>query len=131
MKSTLKKPLYGQPCNGCGVCCLLEQCPISEQLFGPRALCPALEKADGGRLVCGLMVSAPTYIEGPPELAKLLGEAFGVMLGAGSGCDGVMGPEDRALADAEGTRVHDQAVAAMKGARPEVRHVITILTGRR
>ena len=30
------KPLPGTPCNGCGVCCLLEPCPLGVVLSGRR-----------------------------------------------------------------------------------------------
>lgn len=40
------KPKEGDPCNGCGVCCLSEQCPVSVEVFGNQELCPALEKTD-------------------------------------------------------------------------------------
>lgn len=30
------KPLEGAPCNGCGVCCLLEPCPLGVLLSGRR-----------------------------------------------------------------------------------------------
>ena len=30
------KPVLGAPCNGCGVCCLLEPCPLGVALSGTR-----------------------------------------------------------------------------------------------
>jgi hypothetical protein len=49
------KPPYGQPCNGCGQCCMNELCPLGNAVFkrwdGP---CPALE-SEGERYACGLV----------------------------------------------------------------------------
>lgn len=38
-----EKPAVGQPCNGCGVCCALETCPLARLRFWQRhGPCPAL-----------------------------------------------------------------------------------------
>jgi hypothetical protein len=38
------KPAYGQPCNGCGVCCLDEPCPVGVVVSRRRrGACVALE----------------------------------------------------------------------------------------
>ncbi|MBI3446272.1 MAG: hypothetical protein HY055_13170 [Magnetospirillum sp.] len=50
------KPEFGAPCNGCGVCCALELCPLGILRFGRIAgPCPALDW-DGERYVCGLLL---------------------------------------------------------------------------
>lgn len=37
------KPAWGAPCNGCGVCCLVQPCPIGMVLSGRRrGACAAL-----------------------------------------------------------------------------------------
>lgn len=37
------KPVWGAPCNGCGVCCLVEPCPLGVVLSGRRrGACQAL-----------------------------------------------------------------------------------------
>ena len=56
----LTKPKYGQTCNGCGLCCKTETCPIARlrylQIAGP---CPALLwDAQLGRYQCGILVRA-------------------------------------------------------------------------
>lgn len=51
-----KKPRYGSPCNGCGICCALQICQVGEMAFpGAKAPCPAL-KISGDRTVCELVV---------------------------------------------------------------------------
>lgn len=125
------KPLYGQPCNGCGLCCLMEQCPISVEVFGPSAVCPALESLPAGGFTCGLIARPRHYLEAKtPELADLMGETFGVMLGAGTGCDGVLSDADRAIADAEGPELLTRAREHLRQQRPEVRELVFVLTGR-
>lgn len=125
------KPLYGSPCNGCGLCCVMEQCPLSIEVFGPHSLCPALEELPAGGFTCGLIARPRVYLETKaPELADLLGEAFGVILGAGTGCDGVASDADRAIADAEGTALRDRAREHLRAQRREVREVVFFLTGR-
>ena len=99
------KPIMGATCNGCGFCCLSEQCSASVEIFGDQDTCPCLEK-DAGRYWCGLMRSPRKYdaipeafkrIEGDKEIAKELG--FSVddlaagywrsLIGQGRGCDSV------------------------------------------
>jgi hypothetical protein len=53
------KPVTGAPCNGCGLCCLAEPCPLGMLVSGRRhGRCKALvwqERHPGGRYVCGLV----------------------------------------------------------------------------
>ena len=56
----LDKPLYGAPCNGCGICCKVETCPVGRlrhwQITGP---CPALLwDPSQNRYLCGMVVRA-------------------------------------------------------------------------
>ncbi|HEY1091685.1 MAG TPA: hypothetical protein VGE47_11375 [Burkholderiaceae bacterium] len=54
------KPEFGAPCNGCGVCCLAEPCPVG-MLFSRkrRGACVKLRwDAQTTRYVCGLMTGA-------------------------------------------------------------------------
>ena len=58
------KPLEGQPCNGCGVCCASEPCPVgilvSRKLKGA---CRALFwSADEQRYRCGLIVEPQQHL---------------------------------------------------------------------
>lgn len=98
------KPLYGAACNGCGLCCMAELCPLGtavfEKLEGP---CPALEH-DDGRFQCGL-VRNPTKYARPwvtqSSGSEGLAEAAAVLIGAGSGCDARLDgePDDPAWRD--------------------------------
>jgi len=51
------KPELGQPCNGCGLCCLSEPCPVGVLASRRRqGACAALRwSADSGRYVCGML----------------------------------------------------------------------------
>ena len=83
--ATLPKPLWGDPCNGCGLCCLMSQCPLSVALFGQRTRCPALIEQGGGKYGCGLSnTSAYFQTEDREEPLK---EAVSLAIGSGFGCD--------------------------------------------
>jgi hypothetical protein len=61
-KDAPTKPKLGTPCNGCGVCCAAEPCPVSLALLWPHTTpCKALvwREADK-RYLCG-MVSEPSH----------------------------------------------------------------------
>lgn len=71
------KPLYTNPCNNCGLCCLSQLCPVGEQAFpGQSAPCPALVIMPG-KAVCGLVVA-----EAAAKLEPLIAKSLGV----GCGC---------------------------------------------
>jgi hypothetical protein len=54
------KPAWGQPCNGCGVCCLAEPCPIGVVVSRRRTgACTALTWSTAqGRYLCGVLDGA-------------------------------------------------------------------------
>lgn len=93
-----QKPAVGAPCNGCGVCCLLEPCPLGVMLYGHRqGPCRALRwDADALLYRCGaitlprevLSERLPAFLQ---PVMPLLGSALGAMAGrwvaAGKGCD--------------------------------------------
>ncbi len=84
------KPAPGQPCNGCGICCLAEPCPLGVLLSGRRhGACRALVWDEGQmRYVCGALLGhAPAL---PPPLRPLrlpLQRAARRLIAAGIGCD--------------------------------------------
>lgn len=89
MTVQLEKPQYGTPCNGCGLCCQNEICPLGEIVF-PRAQapCPALV-IDGERYVCDLIANPQKF---RPLKASIYGiaemrDAAVIGVGAGIGCD--------------------------------------------
>ncbi|MEK9802796.1 MAG: hypothetical protein VW475_05250, partial [Curvibacter sp.] len=57
------KPAQGQPCNGCGVCCLVEPCPLGQLLSRRRrGACSALRWEEGAALYrCGAL-TAPAEV---------------------------------------------------------------------
>jgi hypothetical protein len=71
------KPASGQACNGCGVCCLSEPCPVG--ILGSRRASGACRwvRWDGARYRCGLLQGRAGWRE--PLLRR--------WIGAGRGCD--------------------------------------------
>lgn len=98
------KPAPGAPCNGCGVCCLLEPCPLGVVLSGRRhGACVALRwHSDGHHYRCGALSASlevlqrvlprPMWRLAPwlsPSLARLAKRWIAV----GQGCDSTVEPE--------------------------------------
>ncbi len=109
------KPAYKDACNGCGVCCAAEPCPIAQLLFWQRkGACPALfwqsadaehhakintnnkannnaslkVKTNQNRYVCGLVLQPETYFLWLPQWAKsAAARFFKRAISAGKGCD--------------------------------------------
>ncbi|HEY9108389.1 MAG TPA: hypothetical protein VIN58_17060 [Roseateles sp.] len=72
------KPAVGQPCNGCGVCCLAEPCPLGVVLSRRfKGACVALQW-DGARYLCGALTAQPNGVRG--WLVRR-------WISSGSGCD--------------------------------------------
>jgi hypothetical protein len=82
------KPALGAPCNGCGVCCASEPCPLSRLLLGHRSgACPALTW-QGERYVCGLVAAPAAQLAWlPSALAPLAARLARRWIAAGAGCD--------------------------------------------
>jgi hypothetical protein len=74
------KPALGTACNGCGVCCLAEPCPVGMVVsLRRRGACRALRWNDAARRYhCGLLAIGPQH---------LLGRVARRLISAGSGCD--------------------------------------------
>jgi hypothetical protein len=84
------KPAEGAACNGCGLCCAAEPCPVgvlvSRRLTGR---CRALQWSDnGGCYVCGL-VSAPAEVLAwlPTALAPVVTRLARRWIASATGCD--------------------------------------------
>ena len=84
------KPAETAPCNGCGVCCAAEPCPIGVLVSGRRSgACAALAWHDGAGLYrCGL-VGAPRSVLPwlPAALAPVVSRLARRWISAASGCD--------------------------------------------
>jgi hypothetical protein len=84
------QPALGAPCNGCGVCCLAEPCPLGQVISRKRAgACDALRWADADGLYrCGAISDAEGVL-GPRWrwAAPLLRRLARRWIAAGVGCD--------------------------------------------
>ena len=92
------KPAMGAPCNGCGVCCLLEPCPLGMLLSRRRhGACVALRWSDAHHQYrCGALSVPQDVLSGllprpfkglAPALSKSLGVVAGRWIAVGQGCD--------------------------------------------
>lgn len=84
------KPARGAPCNGCGLCCLAEPCPLGMVLSRRRrGACVALRwSAESGRYLCGA-VADPASVAGwrHPLAARAFAALARRWIAAGAGCD--------------------------------------------
>jgi hypothetical protein len=92
------KPGWGEPCNGCGICCLVEPCPVGMVLSVRRqGACDALHwDVQQSRYRCGALVRPAAVLQHvlPRQmrllsvvLAPLLAAAAGRAIAVGVGCD--------------------------------------------
>ncbi len=88
------KPAPGEPCNGCGVCCLVEPCPLGRILSRRRyGACAAL-RWEGGRYSCGALTAPAEVLHAAwpsrwlrPFVLPLLRRLARRWIAAGQGCD--------------------------------------------
>jgi len=80
------KPAIGAPCNGCGVCCLAEPCPLGVLLSRrTTGACAALVWSEAeSRYRCGALVEPERYAG---VLSPLLVSLARRWIAAGTGCD--------------------------------------------
>ncbi|MCF8197986.1 MAG: hypothetical protein K9J42_04420 [Sulfuritalea sp.] len=84
------KPALGDACNGCGVCCAAEPCPLSRLLLGHRTgSCPALLwRESEHRYFCGLVASPSNFLRWLPRFTQAwFGRLSRRWISTGSGCD--------------------------------------------
>jgi len=64
------KPQVGEPCNGCGICCLAAPCPVSALMLAHKSgACPALIWQDENHLYrCGMLIAPSRYLRWLPSL---------------------------------------------------------------
>lgn len=81
------KPAPGAPCNGCGVCCAAEPCPLGMLLSRRRTgACVALRwDAGPARYRCGVVQEPGAYLRWLP--AAWARRAALRWIAAGAGCD--------------------------------------------
>ena len=82
------KPAPGQPCNGCGVCCATEPCPLGMVLSRrSRGACRALQWDEAQSLYrCGVLAQPKDWLPAalPASWAHALARRW---IAAGVGCD--------------------------------------------
>lgn len=84
------KPAAHQPCNGCGICCLAEPCPLGQLLSGRRqGACAALRwDADRQNYRCGAVADPQGIWPWLPGLAVPAARALALRwISAAQGCD--------------------------------------------
>lgn len=81
------KPAEGAACNGCGVCCLAEPCPLGRWLSRRRSgVCEALAWDDAAqRYRCGVLQEPARWLGFLP--ARWARALAGRWIAAGRGCD--------------------------------------------
>lgn len=84
------KPPETAPCNGCGVCCAAQPCPVGVLVSGSRrGACRALAWSSGeGRYRCQLVADPRAVLPWLPRtLAPLARRLVLRWISAASGCD--------------------------------------------
>jgi len=84
------KPAETAPCNGCGVCCAAEPCPLGVLVSGRRSgACAALSwQGDAGLYRCGLVADPRGVLPRlPAALAPAMSRLARRWISAASGCD--------------------------------------------
>lgn len=84
------KPAAGAACNGCGVCCAAEPCPIGMLVSRRRqGACAALAWGEAaGRYRCGLVEQPAAHLpRALAALAPLVRRLARRLIAAGAGCD--------------------------------------------
>ena len=121
------KPLYGDPCNGCGLCCMAQLCPVATialKLRPSELPCPALIGGPDDTWRCGVMVEPRKWLPVRVAIygAGVVADAAAFINGAGRGCDGVLEGEVerdgmrasmRAEIDAEPWELKDQVMRVL------------------
>ncbi|MFZ6770871.1 hypothetical protein ACO0LM_27775 [Undibacterium sp. Di26W] len=84
------KPAVGQACNGCGVCCAAEPCPVARFfLWQLRDSCRALEwHADVLQYRCGMLRQPSVYLPWLPAIWQTwFARRVRRWIAAGTACD--------------------------------------------
>jgi hypothetical protein len=99
------KPPMGAPCNGCGLCCLVEPCPLGVVLSRSRTgPCKALQWVQAERQYrCGALPALSTQ----SLLGRLKARLVLRWIGAGAGCDCDLEPGPCATIKPQGSNDSD------------------------
>lgn len=84
------KPACGERCNGCGMCCAAEPCPVAHVfLLQFRGRCRApVRQEDANRYACGMVACPDRHVRWIPERWRDgFGRWFASRIAAGQGCD--------------------------------------------
>lgn len=84
------KPGPDAPCNGCGICCAAEPCPVAYLfLFQRSGRCRALLwQEEQARYACGMVLQPDCFSRLIPEFSRRwMGAFFATRIAAGKGCD--------------------------------------------
>ncbi|MFZ6656861.1 hypothetical protein [Undibacterium sp. TJN19] len=84
------KPETGKACNGCGVCCAAEPCPVARVfLWQFRGSCQALQwQADVQQYRCGMLLNPAHYARWLPHFAsQWFARRVRRWIAAGTACD--------------------------------------------
>jgi hypothetical protein len=87
------KPALGAPCNGCGVCCLVEPCPLGQVISRKRTgACDALRwQSEAGVYRCGMLSDTDAVVGARWRwLVPLLRRLARRWIAAGVGCDATL-----------------------------------------
>lgn len=96
MAQAPRKPAVGAPCNGCGLCCLAEPCPLGMVLSAKRhGACAALRWDDAQqRYQCGAIANPkevlPVWLGWVSPVLSRLAHRW---IAAGVGCDAHWEPD--------------------------------------
>jgi hypothetical protein len=84
------KPAVGAACNGCGICCLVEPCPVGMLVSRRRhGACHALQWSDAQqRYLCGMVVDPAAHLPRGMRWTAVLWRRWARrLIAAGIGCD--------------------------------------------
>lgn len=96
MDITLKKPLIGEPCNQCGLCCQLHICHTGAYLLGKTKYigerripgpCPVLTPTGNGTFACGFVIDPVKWMGKSKYRPEVISRSMKQRIGAGTGCD--------------------------------------------
>ncbi len=85
-----EKPVYGAKCNGCGICCAAEPCPVAHLLLWQfSGACRALQWEEAEqRYQCGMVIEPKKYLPQLPEwLSPLISKWSATRIAMDIGCD--------------------------------------------